>query len=104
MDYNGFYMAVMISLLTALFTSLSIALFITFVLLKKYSDYGDSTCGIDEYSHRGINIRRRIDNVMPDEKNDYFSVYADNPYENKTHSIPEQLLKNSRDAHGKSSI
>ena len=98
MDYNGLYLAVMISLLIAVFTSLSISLFITFVLLNRFSDYGDSSCSIDEYSQWGINYRLRKDWILPTEKNDFFFIYGEDPYENTDHAIPEQLLKNTREA------
>lgn len=38
------------------------------------------------------------DNILPIEKNDFFFIYAENPYENTEHAIPEQLMKNTREA------
>lgn len=102
MDYDGFYMATMLSLLIAIFTSLSISLFISFILLNKFNDYGDYSCILDDYSRTGINYRQRKDNIVPNEKNDLFFVYAENPYENTEHAIPDQLLKNTREAQNES--
>ena len=98
MDYNSLYFAAMISLLIAIFTGLSISLFITFIMLNKFNDYGDYFCNIDDYSQFGINYRVRKDNVGPYEKNDLFFVYAEDPYEKAEHVIPDQLLKNTREA------
>ncbi len=38
------------------------------------------------------------DNILPIEKNDFIYIYAENPYENTEHAIPEQLMKNTREA------
>ena len=102
MDFNGLYFAAMISLLIAIFTGLSISLFITFIMLNKFNDYGDYSCSIEEYSQLGINYRLMKDNIGYYEKNDYFFIYAENPYENTDRAIPDQLLKNTREARDES--
>lgn len=62
------------------------------------SHCGDYSCSIDECSGRGINYRLMKDNILPIEKNDFIYIYAENPYENTEHAIPEQLMKNTREA------
>ena len=78
-----------------MFTSVSIAIFITYRILEKYNNYGDSSCRLDDYSLNGIKFKRSNDNVTPEEKSYHFNVFGENPYEDRVHSIPEQLLKNS---------
>jgi hypothetical protein len=91
---DSFYWALIISILLCLASAVSVTLFVTYKLLSKYNDFGDSACDINEYSRFGINIDRMRDDVVPQEKYDFFLYYGDNPYENAVHSIPEQLLKN----------
>lgn len=78
-----------------IFTALSYAVFVTYLILRKYSDFGDSSCKLDEYSQRGIGYYRTVDDAPAMEKRFLFTEYGENPYENNTHSIPEVLLKNT---------
>jgi hypothetical protein len=78
-----------------LFTAVSYAVFVTYLILRKYSDFGDSSCKIDEYSQRGIGYYRAVDDAPAMEKRFLFTEYGANPYESNVHSIPEVLLKNS---------
>ncbi len=91
---DTYFALVTVVTLTGMFVGLSISLFVTFRLLKKYSDYGDSSCGFEDYSPWGLHFDRMSDDVVPEEKNHFFFIYADNPYVNIARSIPEQLLKN----------
>ena len=93
---SEFYYAVTITIIICIFTALSLALFVTYKLLSKYNDFGDSSCGLNDYSRFGITYNRTRDNVLPQEKYDFFVCYGDDPYEGIEHSIPEQLLKNSK--------
>ena len=77
-----------------LFTSVSYSMFITYLILKKFSDFGDSSCKIDEYAPKGLGYTRMVDDVPPNEKYFLFEMYAVDPYSTKQHSIPEVLLKN----------
>ncbi len=92
------YFALILSILFCFFTALAVSLFITYRLLKKYNDFGDSSCGIEEYSRFGVDYSVKRNDVNPVEKNDFFLCYAENPYENVVHSIPEQLIKNGEKA------
>ena len=78
-----------------LMTGVGTALYVTFRLLNKYSNFGDFSCGIDEYSVKGIHYLRSLDEVSSHEKSFLFSNFGENPYANVKHSIPEQLRKNS---------
>ena len=77
-----------------LFTSVSYSMFITYLILKKFSDFGDSSCKIDDYAPKGLGYTRMVDDVPPNEKYFLFEMYAVDPYSTKQHSIPEVLLKN----------
>lgn len=80
-----------------LFTAASYAIFVTYLILRKYSDFGDSSCKLKEYSQRGIGYYRAVDDAPAMEKTFLFTEYGPNPYEGNAHSIPEVLLKNSGD-------
>lgn len=89
-----FMMSVM-GILFLIFTGVSFALLITYKILKKYSDIGDSSCDIKEYSRTGIHYNRMIDDAATNEKYFLFADYGVDPYAEKKHSIPEVLLKNA---------
>ena len=78
------------------FTGVSITMFVVYKILNKYSNFGDSSCKMDDYSLRGIHYLRDIDDVPSNEKRLLFAAYGANPYEGRQHSIPEQLLKNGK--------
>ena len=83
-----------------IFTGVSFALLITYKILKKYSDIGDSSCDIKEYSRTGIRYNRTVDNAPAIEKNFLFADYGVDPYAGKKHNVPEVLLKNAeKDKH-----
>ena len=83
-----------------IFTGLAFSLLITYKILKKYSDIGDSSCDIKEYSRTGIHYNRMIDDVATNEKYFLFADYGVDPYAEKKHNVPEVLLKNAeRDKH-----
>ena len=84
-----------IGILFLIFTGVSFALLITYKILKKYSDIGDSSCDIKEYSRTGIHYNRMIDDAVVNEKHFLFADYGVDPYAEKKHSIPEVLLKNA---------
>jgi len=78
-----------------IFTGVSFALLITYKILKKYSDIGDSSCDIKEYSKTGIRYNRTLDNAPAIEKSFLFADYGVDPYAEKKHNVPEVLLKNA---------
>ena len=83
-----------------IFTGLAFSLLITYKILKKYSDIGDSSCDIKEYSRTGIHYNRMIDDAATNEKYSLFADYGVDPYAEKKHNVPEVLLKNAeRDKH-----
>lgn len=80
-----------------IFTAAAYAIFITYRILKKYNDFGDSSCDMNEYSQRGIGYYRTINDAPETEKRLLFYEYGDNPYDDSKISIPEVLLKNAKD-------
>ena len=83
-----------------IFTGLAFSLLITYKILKKYSDIGDSSCDIKEYSRTGIHYNRMIDDAVTNEKYFLFADYGVDPYAEKKHNVPEVLIKNAeRDKH-----
>ena len=77
------------------FASLALSLFITYLILNKNNNYGDFAPDIEEYSVGGIRYTREVNNVTSHEKNFLFMKYGENPYEDRQHNYPEQLLTNS---------
>ena len=99
LNANVFAMSLM-AIAFLIFTGISFALLITYKILKKYSDIGDSSCDIKEYSGRGIQYNRMIDDAITNEKYFLFADYGVDPYAEKIHNIPEVLLKNAeKDKH-----
>ena len=78
-----------------IFTGVSIALFVAYKILNKYSNFGDSSCNINEYTRRGIQYERCRDDVDTNAKFRLFADYGVDTYGNRKHKIPEQLLKNA---------
>ncbi len=78
------------------FTGVSYAVFVTYLILKKFSDFGDTTCKLSDYSVRGIGYYRAVDDCPNMEKSFLFTKYGEDPYVNIDHKIPEVLLKNAR--------
>ena len=90
------YIVVILSIVFFLFACAGITVFITYMILNRYSDFGKvSVCSIHQYSNDGINYTVIREKALLDEKNEFILLYGENPYENIGHSIPEQLLKNS---------
>ena len=79
---------------TLLLTSVSYSLFITYLILKKFSDFGDSSCKLNEYAPNGIGYTRMVDDVPSNEKYFLLADYGSDPYSTRQHSIPDVLLKN----------
>ena len=71
-------------------------MFVVYRILRKFNDFGDSTCSIDEYSRKGIHYSRQLDEVPPQEKTFLFANFGANPYEGVEHSVPEQLIENGK--------
>ena len=94
LNANVFTMSLM-AIAFLIFTGVSFALLITYKILKKYSDIGDSSCDIKEYSRTGIHYNRMIDDAVVNEKHFLFADYGVDPYAGRKHSIPEVLLKNA---------
>ena len=80
---------------TLLFTGVSYSIFITYMILRKFSDLGDSSCKLNEYAPKGLGYTRMVDNVPANEKYFLLSDYGADPYLGKKHSIPEVLLRNA---------
>lgn len=97
MDERVFMMfAVFIGML--IFTGISITLFVVYKVLNRYSNFGDSSCKMDDYSLRGIHYLRNLDDVPSTEKHFLFADYGADPYGGRQHSIPEQLIKNGENS------
>ena len=79
-----------------IYTGVSIALFVAYKVLNKYSNFGDSSCDINEYSRRGIRYEHCRDEVTSNMNNALFADYGVDTYGNRKHTIPEQLLKNAK--------
>ena len=95
MDEQVFMMySVFIGMLV--FTGISITMFVVYKILNRFSNFGDSSGKLDDYSPRAIHYLRDIDDVPSTEKRLLFAEYGENPYDGRQHTIPEQLLKNSR--------
>ena len=94
------FMMSLMAIAFLIFTGVAFALLITYKILKKYSDIGDSSCDIKEYSRTGIHYNRMIDDAVVNEKHFLFADYGVDPYAEKKHNVPEVLLKNAeRDKH-----
>ena len=91
------FLVVIISALIFAFVSIGIACFVTYLILNKYNNFGETSCSLYQYSTNGVSYKLQRDNVLLEEKNEFFSVWGDNPYANIERSIPEQLLKNAED-------
>ncbi len=78
------------------FTAAAFALFAVYKVLKKYADFGDSSCKIGEYSKSGVKYTRFGDDVPSSDKYHLFADYGENPFENRRHRIPEVLLLNTQ--------
>ena len=79
----------------SVFTGVSYAIMITYLILRKFNDFGDSSCKLDDYSPRGIGYMRMIDDVPSNGKFFLFTEYGSDPYVVKHQGIPEILIKNS---------
>lgn len=95
MDYDSLYFVIIISLIIFILSATGIAVFVSYLILKKFNNFGETPCSIFQYSKEGINYTRIRDYVLPDDRNDLFLYYGENPYPEKTGIVHEQLLKNS---------
>lgn len=77
-------------------TAVALAVFFTYLILKKYNDFGDFAPKLDDYS-LGIRYSREVNEVTSHEKTILFLDYGENPYKDRTHRYPEQLLKKPED-------
>lgn len=93
-DTDKLYFISTVFIFFCIYASVAITLFVVYKLLKKFNDFGTTTCGLDEYAPWGVKYSRMRDDVLPQEKQDFFLYYGENPYEGKKHEIPEQLIKN----------
>ena len=90
-----FLQIILVMGVTLLFTSVSYSIFITYMILKKFSDLGDSPCKLNENAPKGLSYTRMVDNVPTNEKFFLLADYGVDPYLDKKHSIPEVLLRNA---------
>ena len=79
-----------------IYMGVSIALFVAYKVLNKFSNFGDSSCDIGEYTRKGIRYERCRDEVDHSMKRIVFADYGVDTYGNRKHTIPEQLLKNAK--------
>lgn len=77
-----------------LFSCVAISMFVTFLVLRKYSSFGETDTSYFQYAASGIKYDEKKDNVPLSEKKGYFLWYGEDPYKNRKHVIPEILLKN----------
>lgn len=73
--------------------SAGIAAFVTYTILNKWANFGDSTPSMYEYTLQDIDYIRSRDRVPTTDKRFLFDDYGENPFEGKKHRIPEPLLK-----------
>ena len=76
------FLVVIISALIFAFVSIGISCFVTYLILNKYNNFGDTSCSLYQYSTNGVSYKLQRDNVLLEEKNEFFSVWGDNPYAN----------------------
>ena len=95
MNENIYFMSLTFIIILVL-TGISIALFVAYKILNKYSNFGDSSCNINEYSRKGIRYERCRDEVDSSMKRIVFADYGVDTYGDRKHTIPEQLLKNAK--------
>lgn len=93
---NNFFLIYAFFFGMCVLSALALAVFITYLILKKNNDFGDFTPKLDEYS-LGIRYSREVDEVSSREKIILFRDYGENPYKDRTHRYPEQLLKKPED-------
>ena len=88
------FLVVIISALIFAFVSIGIACFVTYLILNKYNNFGDTSCSLYQYSTNGISYKlSAVIMSFLKKRTNYMLVKGDNPYENIERSIPEQLLK-----------
>ena len=93
-ESNEFFIAFVISALIFLFACVAISTFITYLVLNKFINFGETECSIHQYSTDSIRYKVNTDNVLLDEKNEFFFLHGSDPYEGIEREIPEQLIKN----------
>lgn len=79
--------------ITWLFASVAVSVFVTYMFLNKNNNYGDFAPKMEEYSLGGIHYTREVNDVTPHEKNFLFLEYGENPYADRKHRYPEQLMQ-----------
>ena len=87
------FVIAIISLVLFIAACAGIAIFITYSILRKI-DFADVVCSIHQYSTDSIRYKVNTDNVLLDEKNEFFFLHGSDPYEGIEREIPEQLIKN----------
>lgn len=78
------------------FSAVALSVFITFLFLNKNNNYGDFAPKIDEYSSFGIHYTREVDNVTSQEKRFLFLEYGEDPYADRKHRYPDQLMEKKK--------
>lgn len=78
-------------------SAVGITAFVVYKVLDKFADFGDTPPKLRDYTAGGIDYIRSHDRVPSSDKYHLFADYGVNPYEGRRHSVPEQLMKNSRD-------
>ncbi len=87
-----------LTFLSWIYSSTALSLFITFLFLNKNSNYGDFSPKMEEYSLAGIHYTREVNDVTSQEKRFLFLEYGENPYMDRKHRYPEQLLVKKTDS------
>ncbi len=93
---NNFFLIYAFFFGMCVLSALALAVFITYLILKKNNDFGDFAPKLDEYS-TGIRYGREVDDVTSHERTILLVDYGENPYKDRTHRYPEQLLKKPDD-------
>ena len=76
-----------------IYSAVAISMFITYLVLNKNNNFGDSAPDLEEYSSLGIRYTREVNDAPKSEKNYLFSEYGENPYDQRSHRYPEHLLR-----------
>ena len=69
------FLVVIISALIFAFVSIGIECFVTYLVLNKYNNFGDTSCSLYQYSTNGVSYKLQRDNVLLEEKNEFLLLH-----------------------------
>ena len=93
---DGVFMAYAIHIGMLVYSAVALSVFITYLILNKNNNFGDYSPNLEEYSATGIHYKREVDNVSSHETTFLFQEYGENPYSDRKHSYPDQILKRTK--------